>query len=424
MKINRLKFILQAAIAAFGAYFCMYAFRKPFTVATFSDIQFWGIDYKILLVIAQVIGYTLSKFLGIKWIAEMPNSKRFLYLISFITFAEFALLGFALVPAPYNILCLFLNGLPLGMIWGIVFSYLEGRKTTEILGVILCSSFIVSSGVVKSVGKFVMDTWGFNAFWMPFIVGALFVFPLLIFAYLLEQLPKPSLEDEQLRSKRAPLNKHERFLLYREFAIPLTLIIIFYVFVTGVRDFRDNFAREIWDSLGYVDSITVYSFSEIPIAISVLLLMIVIGSIKKNEKAFAIYHWVLFFGGVLIALATFLFYTNTINAVWWMMSTGFGMYACYIPFQGLFYDRMIATFKIQGNVGFLIYISDAFGYLGSVCILLYKNFGEKNSSYIHFFSYLILMVSVLAIVVAMLSFFFFKNKQKITAQSKHIIYES
>lgn len=424
MRVQNLKFILQASIAAFGAYFCMYAFRKPFTVATFSELIFLGVDYKIWLVIAQVLGYTISKFLGIKLIAEMPTGKRFIYLLSFILFAELALLGFALVSAPYNIIFLFLNGLPLGMIWGIVFSYLEGRKTTEILGVILCSSFIISSGVVKSIGKLVMDFWNFSEFWMPFVTGLLFIIPLVLFALLLERLPKPTKQDEQKKSKRAPLNKTERIKLYKEFALPLTLIIIFYVFLTGVRDFRDNFAREIWDALGFTNSVSIYSFSEIPIAISVLVIMVFIGSINKNFIAFAWCHLVLCLGGLLIGVSTILFQIDIINPVLWMIISGFGMYVCYIPFQGLFFDRMIATFKIKGNVGFLIYIADAFGYLGSVMILLYKNFGKANISYLNFFTYLILIVAVLAVSTSILSYAFFKNKeQKILIQQNILIHE-
>ena len=47
---------------AFGAYFCMYAFRKPFSVGVFEgqvDLPVLpAIDYKILLIIFQVMGYT------------------------------------------------------------------------------------------------------------------------------------------------------------------------------------------------------------------------------------------------------------------------------------------------------------------------------------------------------------------------------
>lgn len=408
---SNIKFVLQAALASFGAYFCMYAFRKPFTVATFDGISFWGIDYKILLIIAQVIGYTFSKFLGIKIISELKSTKRLFLLILFILISELALLGFALVPLPYNILFLFLNGLPLGMVWGIVFSYLEGRKTTEILGVILCSSFIVSSGVVKSIGKYTMDAFIINEFWMPFVTGLYFIVPLILFAFLLEKLPLPTLEDRFSKTSRKPLNKKERIELYKKFAFPLTLIVIFYVFLTGIRDFRDNFAREIWDTLGFSDSVSIYSFSEIPIAICVLIIIGIIGSINNNFKAFLYYHVALLLGSILIGLSTLLFQVHAINPVIWMIISGFGMYLCYIPFQGLYFDRMIAVFKIKGNVGFLIYIADAFGYLGSVLILLYKNFGKGDLSYLNFFIILVYIISVMGVFVALFSYLFFQNKK-------------
>ena len=67
-----------------------------------------------------------------------------------------------------------LNGLPLGMIWGLVFSYLEGRRQTELLGAGLSVSFIFSSGVVKSVGKVLMQDFGVTQMWMPFLTGLIF----------------------------------------------------------------------------------------------------------------------------------------------------------------------------------------------------------------------------------------------------------
>ena len=157
-----IKTLLYGSFAAFGTYFCMYAFRKPFTVATYEGLSFWEVDYKIILIIAQVLGYMFSKFIGIKLISELRNNQRLLLLITMIAVAEISLVLFAVVPAPYNLVFMFLNGLPLGVIWGIVFSYLEGRKTTEILGVVLCSSFIVSSGAVKSVGLISMRWIGVN----------------------------------------------------------------------------------------------------------------------------------------------------------------------------------------------------------------------------------------------------------------------
>jgi MFS family permease len=413
-KASNFRFILKTSIAAFGTYFCMYAFRKPFTVATFDNLSFWGIDYKILLILAQVLGYTLSKFLGIKIISELKSSKRTLYLIGFILISELALLGFALTPAPYNILFLFINGLPLGMIWGIVFSYIEGRKTTELLGVILCSSFIVSSGAAKSVGLFVLKVLGCNEFWMPFVSGLIFIIPLILFSLYLEKIPNPTDEDLQLKSKRKPLGKKERISLFNQFAFQLTTIIIFYAMLTAMREFRDNFARELWDALGYKESISIYMYSEIPIAISVLVILGVLGSMKNNFKAFKNYHLVLFLGSLLIGIATFLFQKNMITPLPWMIASGFGMYVCYIPFNGLFFDRMIATYKISGNTGFLIYIADAFGYLGSILVLFFKNFGNKNISLLNFFTTCIYLLSFIGLLTTVLSYNYFRRKFKKT----------
>ncbi|MCF2874167.1 MULTISPECIES: DUF5690 family protein [unclassified Tenacibaculum] len=418
----RLRFLLQASIAAFGTYFCMYAFRKPFTVATFANESFIGIDYKILLIIAQVIGYTLSKFIGIKIIAEMKSSKRILFLIGFILFAELALLGFATVPAPYNIVCLFFNGLPLGMIWGIVFSYLEGRKATELLGVILSSSFIVSSGAVKSVGKIVLDIFHFNEYWMPFITGGFFIIPLIFFAWLLERLPEPTKEDKLLRTVRKPLDKTERKRLFRKFAIPLILIVLFFMLLTSIRDFRDNFAREIWDALGYEDA-SIYSISEIPIAITVLIVLGFIGSVTKNFKAFMYYHYVLMIGCISIIISTLLFQQSLISPLVWMTISGLGLYSCYVPFNGIFFDRMIATFKIKGNVGFLIYIADAFGYLGSILILLYKNFGKGDISWLSFFITALYFLAFIGLIITTYCFQFFRKKYKKPIQIQELIYE-
>src|SRR5271165_2756689 len=113
-----------AAIAAFGTYTSMYSFRKGFAAGIYPGEQYFHVDYKVWLVIAQVIGYTLSKFYGIKFIAELKQNQRAKSIFVLIGIGWLALLLFAIIPAPYNIICMFINGFPLGMIWGLVFSYL------------------------------------------------------------------------------------------------------------------------------------------------------------------------------------------------------------------------------------------------------------------------------------------------------------
>src|ERR1700743_3680021 len=141
-------FTAVAGAAGFFAYFAMYAFRKPFTAATFEGVPGWHfpLDYKIALVLAQVAGYALSKFIGVKVISEIQPRHRALAIIGLVGASWLALIAFALIPAPWNVAAMFVNGLPLGMIWGLVYGYMEGRRVSEVLASMLCASFILSSG--------------------------------------------------------------------------------------------------------------------------------------------------------------------------------------------------------------------------------------------------------------------------------------
>ena len=191
---NTVVFTTVAALAGFGAYFSMYAFRKPFSAATYGAVEGWHflLDYKIALVLAQVIGYAVSKMLGIKVISELAPAKRASAILVLILSAWAALILFALVPAPWNVAAMFLNGLPLGMIWGLVFGFMEGRRTSEVLGAVVCASFIVSSGAVKTVGKLLMDHAGLSPFWMPAAAGAVFLPLLFVSVWALSSLPPPT----------------------------------------------------------------------------------------------------------------------------------------------------------------------------------------------------------------------------------------
>lgn len=69
----------------------MYGLRKPFTAATYANDLLYGIDIKTALVIAQLCGYMLSKFIGVRVITELPVAKRAGVLICLVIIAELAL---------------------------------------------------------------------------------------------------------------------------------------------------------------------------------------------------------------------------------------------------------------------------------------------------------------------------------------------
>jgi hypothetical protein len=400
-------FTIYASLVAFSLYTCVYAFRKTFAVATYEGIEFAGMSYKVWLVTFQVIGYALSKFIGIKVVAELKARSRMLGIFLMVFIAGISWLLFAFVPPPYNIFFLFLNGLPLGMVWGMVFSYLEGRKMTEILGAALSVSFIFSAGLCRSVGALTMQYLGTSEFWMPFVTSCLFALPFLVFLFLLDQLPPPTVQDEMLRAKREPMSAFDRKKFLRTFFPGIVLFVIAYTLLTAFRDFRDNFTAEIWTSLGVNNDPSIYTSTEIPVSIFVLVCLGSIMLIKNNMLALMINHVVIIAGLLLIGVANFLFELSFINAPVWMMLIGTGLYMGYVPFNSIFFDRLLAAFQYAGTVGFIMYVSDSFGYLGSVAVLFFKEFGYSKLSWLSFFisgGYVVSLLGALLIGGSMIYF--------------------
>lgn len=381
----RWQFVTYATLVAFCTYSCVFAFRKALPAAQFAGLTAWGIDYKTTLLIAQILGYMASKFLGIKVVSEMPPTQRARYIIGLILIAELAWLGFALAPMPYNVAFLWLNGFPLGMIWGLVFSYLEGRETTEILGTGLSASFIASSGFAKSVGKWVIDQGGFSEFWMPFLTGLIFLPPLVVSLILLNYLPPPSQADIDSRTLRRPMYGHERWAFFKRFAPGLILLMLVYMLLTAYRDFRDNFTINIWVELGYDKQPGIFTQTELPVSLMIFVSLALLIFIKNHRAALRTYHFVIAGGMLLVGLSTWVFQMGWISPVVWMIAVGVGGYLGYVPFNSILFDRMLAAFRYVGTAGFLIYLCDSFGYLASVGVMLYKNFGHAQISWLQFF---------------------------------------
>jgi hypothetical protein len=398
----------MGAIAAFGTYTAMYAFRKAFAAGTYPGEQYFHVDYKVWLVIAQVIGYTLSKFYGIKFIAELKENQRAKSILVLIGAAWLALLLFAFIPAPYNITCLLLNGFPLGMIWGLVFSYLEGRRSTEFTASVLSVSLIFASGFIKTIGRGLIVNFHIDELWMPFITGAIFVVPLVLFVLCLELLPAPTELDVSLRVKRSPMNAAERKQFLMRFLPGILLTLVIYVLLTVMRDVRDNFEVEIWADLGIKDN-TIYTKIDSIISVIVLVAMSLLILVKQNLKAFSIIHLLIIFGCALITIATLLFNMKMISPMVWMTMAGLGLYLGYVPYNAIFFERFIASFNYKSNVGFLMYVADSFGYLASVSVLMIKEFGRPAVSWSAFFDEGILLVGGIGGIFAIFSLIYFKQ---------------
>jgi len=390
----------------------MYAFRKPFNAVTYEGFEVFGSALKPILIVSQIIGYMTSKFIGVKVISELKNSERSRYMIGFILFSLLMLVGFAFAPVYLKPFFIFGSALPLGMFWGIVFSYFEGRRFTEFFAIGLSVSAIISSGVLKSFSRILIEQWGVNDFMVPLIAGLLFLPVMLFFIWMLAQIPAPQKLDLADRSIRTPLNAKARIALFKKYALGLSLLIAIYVVLTVIRDFRDNYAVELMHENGFAGNPEVFAQSEIIIGILVLLSIALIVKIKSHIKGLKMVLILCGSGLLLVAVSTFLLEQKLISPFVWMVAQGFGIYAGYVPFQIALFERFLAAFKEPGNVGFLMYISDSTGYLGSVVLSLLIQSSSIKINWTDSFVHLSYLGGIMGLIMVILAFNYFQLKWK------------
>ncbi len=383
----------------------MYGFRKPFTAGTYDDATFLGIGLKTVLVTAQVIGYTASKFLGIRVIAEMKPERRALAILVLVGLAELALLGFGLVRPPWNFAFLFLNGLPLGMVFGLVLGFLEGRRQSEALVAGLCASFILADGVAKTVGTYLLEV-GVGPYWMPFTAGLVFAVPLVGFVAMLARIPPPTAADIAERSERSPMTRLERAALFGRYAPGLTLLILIFLLVTILRSIRADFAPEIWRGLNVAGQPGIFTRSEMLVMLGVI---VVNGStivFRDNRRAFFAGLTASVAGLVLVGAAV-LGLRGGMGGFAFMVLVGLGLYLPYVAIHTTLFERLIALRRDRANVGYLMYLADAFGYLGYVVVMLARNSLSGGKDFLGFFAAFSLGASAVGLVLGGLCWAYF-----------------
>ena len=364
--------ILWAGGAALLSYSLVYALRKPYTAASFEGLTFMGSDYKVAVTTIQILGYVIAKFFGIKIISELKKENRFRFFVGSAILAELALVGFGLLEAPYNVAAMFVNGLSLGCMWGVIFSFIEGRKVTDILASLLGVSMVFSSGVAKSFGLFAMNEMQIDQFWMPAVIGG-FALPLLVFmGYMLKRLPQPTAEDIVLRNERVVLDGKGRVALFRKYAPILTLLFIGNFMLLVLRDIKEDFLVNILD----MSNQSSWLFARIDTIVTLIILGIfaLFAFFRSNIRALLWLMTLVIAGCLTMTCVAFHYETLNLKPVTWLFIQSLSLYIAYLTFQTIFFDRFIACFRIKGNVGFFIALIDFIGYLGTVTLLSTKEF--------------------------------------------------
>ncbi len=400
-----------ATVGAFVAYFCMYAFRKPITAATYDGVpltlELFGraLNAKTLFMVAQILGYCLSKFSGTVVCSGVERDRLGRTLMGAVGISWIALFFFAVLPPQWKVAAVFVNGLPLGIVWGLIVRYLEGRRVSELLLAGLSCSYILSSGETKRAGRWLIDS-GIPEIWMPFATGAMFLPAFALGVGMLALLPRPSAEDERLRSRRGKMSADERWNFIRRFLPGLFLLFVACFFLTAYREFRDIYQIDLFLEIGIGDP-AAFSRTERPIALGVLVALALISFIKSNRAGLAATYGMMLFGSILMGASMWAFDRGMIGGETWMICCGLGVYLAYVPFGGMLFERTIALTRFAGTAVFAIYLVDALGYTGAVGIQIYRDIFAGDESRLEFFRHLTYAISLggIPVIAAAMTYF-------------------
>ncbi|MEO0001702.1 MAG: hypothetical protein RL766_1748, partial [Bacteroidota bacterium] len=217
-------------------------------------------------------------------------------------------------------------------------------------------------------------------------------------------------DDIASRTARLPMKKAERSEFLKRFAPGIAMSVSLYVALTVFRDLRDNFAVEFWKAIGFGDSPALFTFSELPTAVAVLVVISLMIIIKDNKPAFFSTLIISACAGLCLIVVSMLFSKGMISGVAWMILAGALMYLPYIAYHTLFFERWLAYFKYKGNAGFLMYMADTAGYLGSTIVLIIKSFATPHISWLDFFIFSATLAGCLILILSIFAFFYFKKQ--------------
>jgi hypothetical protein len=242
---------------------------------------------------------------------------------------------------------------------------------------------------------------------MPAATGACFMPLLAVSVLALSALPPPNAQDEAARVRRAPMTGAQRIDFLRAYGPGLIALVLAYVLLTALRDYRDNFAAEIWAALGFAGEARVFSASEVPVAIISLAGLGAVIAVRDNRLALAIINAMVVVGFMVLGISTLAFQARLISPLVWMILAGSGLYIAYNPVNAVLFDRLVAASGRIANAGFLIYVADSSGYMGSVALLLWRNFGQKSLNWLQFFINGSYIVSILGTALSVLAAIYF-----------------
>jgi hypothetical protein len=236
-----------------------------------------------------------------------------------------------------------------------------------------------------------------------------FLFPLFLFVAMLKCIPEPSEEDRVSRSERVPMTRADRWSFFQRYAIGLIAITTVYFLVTLMRAIRDDLAPELWRGLGAAASPTDFATTDLVVALTVLAICGLSIWIGDNRIALLASLGICLIGFLLLFATLVAQRTSPMAPQRYMILVGLGLYLPYVAIHTTVFERLIAATRDRGNIGFMMYLVDSIGYLGTVALLLGKPFLPDGGEVLPFFQRIGGWIAWLSIATLIVAIFYFQR---------------
>jgi uncharacterized membrane protein YwzB len=262
-----------------------------------------------------------------------------------------------------------------------MFTYLEGRRSTEITSGMLNFFIILGGALARAVGSAILDALPSHLHaWMPLITAGIGLPIALVSVLLLDAVPRPTLEDVRERAVRRPMPSSERTAFLKRFWPGLTLLSINYMLMVTFRSFRDYFCANVYKDMLHRDVTSLdYILADWPAGAVACSMMMSVASLRDNRKGVQAMHVMMVIGAAILAAVTVLFQLHYLSGELAIICIGIGLYVAWLPSQAILFDRILSASDTPGTSVFLIFATDFLGYVGTLALLFYKSFAHIGS---------------------------------------------
>ena len=374
--------VIIPSISIALSYLGTYVAKYPLFLLEHDDILL-NIPLKDWLSYAFTIGFFVGKWPAYKYVPSITRSQRPRVLIVLFIGASFCLTGLLPYQGPYSaplkIISVLIGSIFCSAIFGVEFTYLEGRSNGDVFIAAVNTVVFFGSSLCRAIGA-ALIRGGVPGRWMPILAVTLYSPITILSLYCLDAMPNPTEADIASMGERTIMASSEKSAFISNHAFGLTPLLLGFAFAAGFRFLRDFFALEIYrEVLDREPEPLDYLLADWIGGAFCIASLLAMSRVTDNVRVLMLLLCMFAGGGLIIGLATFLFQREWISPELWIISIGVGLTCTITPFSGSLFDRIMACTRTKGTATFLINFGDAVAYVGVFLSLAYKTFSDGTS---------------------------------------------